>query len=48
MTRAHWLILAAALLIGGAIYLDYQEAADCERRGGRVVRVSGRPMRCVK
>lgn len=47
MTRAHWLILASALLIGWALYADWREAADCERRGGRVVRWSGVPMRCV-
>lgn len=41
------LLILALLLVAWAIWADYQEAAGCERRGGRVVRVSGQPMRCV-
>lgn len=48
MTRAHWVILALAALIAGLIYLDWREAADCARLGGRVVAWSGVPMRCVR
>lgn len=47
MTRARLLILAATALVLWAIWSDVRDTAACEARGGRVVRWSGVPLRCV-